>query len=86
MASSRHIEGAKAVGEAQGLERGLTQGLEQGLTQGLTQGILAVLSARGLEITAEQRARIATTVDPAVVSAWLAAAVSARSVTELLVE
>ena len=66
--TQRWLEG-KAAGEATGVARGKAEGL------------LAVLAARGLAVTAAERARILATTDLARLARWIARAAIAPSTT-----
>ena len=70
-------------GRAEGLEEGRTDGLIDGRIEGERQALLEVLQARGLEVTEEQRARIADCADPDQLKAWVRGAVTAVATSDL---
>lgn len=65
------------------IQRGRMQGRAEGKAEGKAEGILAVLEARGLKLTAEQRARITSSKDLAELDRWLKLAVTASDVETL---
>lgn len=81
-----------AKGEAKGLAKGLAKGQAEGLSRGRTEGQCAglarglwtVLRGRGLEPTEAQRARIERCRDARRLETWLARAVVAESMAEVL--
>jgi len=66
--------------------QGRTEGRAEGRTEGRAESILRVLEARGIAISAEQRARILSCTDMPTLDAWLARAVSAASADEAIGE
>ena len=68
-----------AEGVAEGVAQGVAHGVAQGRVETLTRALLRVLEARGLEVTAEHRAAIASCSDPETLDAWLVQAVTAAS-------
>ncbi|MBI5480387.1 MAG: hypothetical protein HY906_16105 [Deltaproteobacteria bacterium] len=64
--------------------RRIIQSHIEGKAEGKAEGLLAVLAARGLAVTAPERARVLRCDDPATLDAWIAAAVTAASVAEVL--
>lgn len=61
-------------------------GKAEGKAEGEAQAVLAVLEARGLAVTAEQRERITACTDLAVLEGWIRHAVTAGSVDDLFAE
>jgi hypothetical protein len=78
--------------EAQGRKRGRLEGRAEGRAEGLTQGevkgkqdaLLALLKARGLSISAEQRAGLRSCADPAKLTQWIVRAATAASASDVL--
>jgi len=64
---------------AQGKAQGRAQGMAQGRAQGLAQALERLLVAKGLELTAEQRERVAACTDEARLQAWFDRAVTATA-------
>ena len=60
------------------------EGLAEGVAKGKAEGLLAILQARGVRVTAPERARVLGCDDQATLDAWIAAAVTATSVAEVL--
>jgi hypothetical protein len=58
--------------------------ITQSHLQGMAQAVLSVLQARGVRVTASERARVLGCDDQATLDAWIAAAVTATSVAEVL--
>ncbi|MBI5480391.1 MAG: hypothetical protein HY906_16125 [Deltaproteobacteria bacterium] len=58
--------------------------LTQRWLEGKAEAVLTVLSARGLRVPARERARLLGCDDPATLDAWIAAAATAESVTDVL--
>lgn len=65
-------------------EESIKQGIDQGRLATLRHSVLAVLSARGLAVGDEARARVEGATDAAVLDAWLLAAVTAASADDAL--
>ena len=59
------------------------EGMARGLAEGKAESVLAVLEARGLEVSAEQRDRISACHDVAELDRWLRRAVTVATVAEL---
>ncbi len=57
-------------------ERLIETGRVKGHAEGKAEGVLAVLSARGLAVSPEQRARVVACADLAVLDGWLRTAVT----------
>jgi hypothetical protein len=55
----------------------------QGLAEGKAEAVLAVLAARGIELTAEQRHRVQHGASPADLDKWLGQAATAHSADEV---
>lgn len=77
-------EEGRAEGLAQGLAQGLARGHARGQAEALAKGILAVLSARGLVPSPDERAAILAERDPARLEQWLQGATSITSIAALL--
>jgi hypothetical protein len=73
-----------AKGEAVGLAKGEATGLVKGRAEGIAASLLAILTARGLEVNPEARARIQACQDVPTLERWLARALTAASVEEVL--
>jgi len=67
----------------EGVRRGEAKGRAEGEAQGKAEAVLDVLDARGLVVTAEQRARILACTDVAQLASWLRVAATAGSASEL---
>jgi hypothetical protein len=65
------------------IQRGRLEGEARGKAEGKAEGVLAILEARGLAVSADQRARILASKDLAELDRWLRRAVSAESIGEL---
>lgn len=63
--------------------RGKAEGIAEGKAEGEADAILLVLQARGLEITAEERARITACADLAQLTTWVTRAATIRRTSEL---
>ena len=71
---------------AQGRAEGRAEGEAKGEASGLARAVLAVLSARGLEIPEQTRLRIAGCSDLAKLDVWLARAVTAATAADVVRE
>jgi hypothetical protein len=58
------------------IETGRVEGLAKGRAAGRAEGVLAVLSARGLPVSDEQRAQVLACADLAILDGWLRTAVT----------
>jgi flagellar biosynthesis/type III secretory pathway protein FliH len=63
--------------------QGLAEGKAEGLAEGKAEAVLAVLAARGIELTAEQRHRVQHGASPADLDKWLGQAATAHSADEV---
>ena len=63
---------------------GLAEGKKEGLAQGKQEAVLAILTSRGLVVSAAQRMAISTCLDVALLDAWIARATTEPSVEVLL--
>lgn len=63
--------------------RGKAEGMAEGRAEGEAEAILLVLDARGLEVTAEDRARIAGCTDLAQLKMWVTRAATVQTTSEL---
>jgi predicted transposase/invertase (TIGR01784 family) len=70
---------------AEGKAEGKTEGKTEGETSGRIAALLAVLMARGLSVSAEARARIEACKDVITLDRWIARAVTAASIEDVLV-
>ena len=81
-------KGWLAQGKAEGLQEGLAQGKAEGRfegrAEGKAEGLLAVLAARKLPVADAERAAILACRDQAQLDRWIARAVTADSVAEVL--
>jgi len=68
---------------AEGKAIGLAEGEAIGLAKGKIAALLAVLAARGIEVTAEARARIEACTEEATLDRWIARAVTAPSLEDV---
>ncbi len=59
------------------------RGLAQGRIAGARESVLAVLDARGLEVTESERRRVLSVSDPGELRAWLRRAATVAAVSEL---
>lgn len=66
-----------------GREEGREVGREEGRAEGEARSLLAILEARGLDVTEGQRARIESTTDPQILLRWIMRASTATSTVEL---
>jgi hypothetical protein len=81
----RELAEAKwAEGHKSGLAEGHKSGLAEGESAGKIAAVLAVLAARGLEVTAEARARIEACKDGVTLDRWIARAATAASINDVL--
>lgn len=79
-------EEKEAKGRAKGLAEGTAIGLAQGTALGLAKGVLALLSARGLAVTDESRARIEGCTELERLQRWLIAAAHVATVEEVFAD
>jgi hypothetical protein len=63
--------------------RGKAEGMAEGKAEGEAEAILLVLEARGLEVTAEERAHVTSCTDLVQLSAWIARAATVTTTSEL---
>lgn len=68
---------------AQGIAKGKAEGEAKGEAKGKAQAVLSVLEARGLAVSAAQRARVLDCVDLVRLEGWLRKAVTAETAAEL---
>jgi predicted transposase/invertase (TIGR01784 family) len=83
IAAARWAEG-KAEGKTEGKIEGKIEGKTEGETSGRIAALLAVLMARGLSVSAEARARIEACKDVITLDRWIARAVTAASIEDVL--
>ncbi len=76
----------KTAFEREQYAKAKSEGQTEGRAEGKAEAVLAVLSARGLSVTADQRRRILACTDVAKLDRLIAGAVSARSVVRLLAD
>ncbi|WP_437535561.1 hypothetical protein WME79_14730 [Sorangium sp. So ce726] len=70
--------------EKRGRAEGKIEGKIEGRIEGKQEALLAVLEARGLSLTAEERAHIDACTAPAELDRWIARAATAASMSEVL--
>ena len=75
-----------AQGEAAGRAQGEASGRAQGEARGRALAVLAVLTARGVVVPAEVRARVLACTDVAVLDGWIARAANAKDAGEVVGE
>jgi len=83
--------GALTMAHRLGLERGRREGRAEGEAKGRAEGeakgkaeaVLAVLAARGLEVTEEQRERLLSATNASVLDRWLRQAITTASTADL---
>ncbi len=80
------IEKGIAQGIAQGIEKGREEGLEAGRGEGERDALRVIFRTRGLAATADHEARIAVCNDVTVLREWVARAVTAASVDDVLAD
>ncbi len=80
----------EAKGEAKGIAKGIAKGEARGEARGKTEqaraALLQVLRRRGLELTADQRQRIAAETDLGRLERWLDSAVTAATLAEIFAD
>jgi len=69
----------RAEGEARGRAEGEAEGEARGRAVGIARSLERLLAAKGLELTAEQRARVAGCTDETILQAWFDRAVTAAA-------
>jgi hypothetical protein len=77
---------AEARGETRGKIEGKIEGKTEGKIEGKIEALLSLLQARGLAVSAAQRARILATHDVALVSRWIVRAATAPTTATALSE
>lgn len=94
-AARKHLEDLMATGTreylstfarkyvAEGREQGRQEGKTEGITAGKVEDILAVLAARGIELSSEARARIAGCNDLPQLDSWIRRAATVTDASEL---
>jgi Uma2 family endonuclease len=75
-----NLDAVRAEGEA----RGRAEGEARGRAEGRQEALLGLLAARGIHVAEEAEARIRATTDTATLDRWVARALTAASVDELL--
>ncbi len=80
------LEKGVIQGREEGLERGLEKGREAGRGEGERDALRVILRTRGLTPSADNEARIDACGDVAVLREWVARAVTATSVDDVLVD
>jgi hypothetical protein len=73
----------QATGRAEGRIEGRVEGRAEGLAEGFAKAILDVLEARGLAVSDEVHARIASCIDAALLSAYLRKAATATATDQI---
>jgi flagellar biosynthesis/type III secretory pathway protein FliH len=87
LAEAKWAEGEAAgftKGESAGFAKGESAGFAKGETAGKAAALLAILTARGLAVSPEARARIQACQDASTLERWLARALTAASTEEVL--
>jgi hypothetical protein len=91
----RFLEEGRQLGIERGMEQGMQQGMEQGMQQGIEQGkqqgradsatrvLLTILTARGIAIADQVRARIAECADPDLLERWATRAATSTTIDEV---
>ena len=79
----RALAESEEKGRREGEEKGRREGEEKGRTAGKAEAVLAVLEARGLEVTGALRRRILKATDPGEVDQWLRRAAVVQKAKEL---
>ena len=74
----------RRLGKVEGLREGEARGEAKGEAKGKAEALVAMLDARGLEATAEQRASLLGCRDLATLDLWVRQAATTRSVDALL--
>jgi len=77
------IEAVRDEGKREGKLEGKLEGQREGKLEGKLEALYQVLSVRGLEVSAEQRATMAAVKDTAQVDAWFGKAIVAASASEI---
>ncbi|MFC6011679.1 hypothetical protein [Nocardia lasii] len=80
---SESAQRLRAQGRAQGVEQGLELGLEQGRAEQAAHSILVVLTGRGIELSASQRAELTATTDLDQLDNWLVQALTVTCAADL---
>jgi hypothetical protein len=84
----KFLRDMEAIGEARGTAKGRAEGKAEGKVIGEAKGkqdaLLTLLAARGLAVTAANRARIKACDKTATLDRWIARAATALSVTAVL--
>jgi hypothetical protein len=80
----RSLAKVEAKGRVEGRVKGRAEGRAEGATEALAEAVFLVLKQRKLVVTKTQQRRIADCQDATKLRRWLARAVSARSVNDLL--
>ncbi len=79
-------QAAEKQGREQGLRLGVKRGKAKGRVEGKAEDVLAVLEARGLAVTAEQRELVLACQDVRTLDRWLRKAATARKAATLFVD
>jgi hypothetical protein len=67
----------------EGRQEGLREGEARGRREGQSRALFTVLSARGIDVPEQDRRRILSTTDTALLEQWLTRATTARSLDEV---
>lgn len=67
-----------------GMKEGLKEGKKEGKAEAMAEAILSVLTARGLTLGEEARARILSCTEPVLLARWLLRAATVQSSAEVL--
>ncbi|MEZ4295113.1 MAG: Uma2 family endonuclease [Polyangiaceae bacterium] len=78
------VQDSSSKAEARGHQQGKVEGKVEGKIEGKIESLLAILSARGLAVTAKDEKKIRAAKDNAVLDRWIRRAVTAASAGEIL--
>lgn len=82
------VRGFRLFMQEQGRKEGRLEGVAEGVAQGVVEGkrsaLITLLEARGLSISARERAIIVACSDPVALDQWIAVAANASSSAEVL--
>jgi flagellar biosynthesis/type III secretory pathway protein FliH len=81
-----HYRQGKEEGKTEGKAEGKLEGEAAGKAAGKAESVLAILSARGLTFSPDERRAIVGRTDLELLDRWIARALTVRSVAELLAE
>ena len=70
-------------GKQEGMQQGIEQGMQQGRADSATRVLLTILTARGIAIADQVRARIAECADPELLERWATRAATSTTIDEV---